>query len=92
MSKPIARVPNAKPDDLRRVDALGVVAGAWLVVSAVAAALYARVGLSPTDAKFEAMSGLTTTGATAFADFGRYGRGIFVRSATLTFGVPTIIA
>ena len=34
------------------------------------------VGLSPIDALFESMSGLTTTGGTALADFSLYGRGI----------------
>ncbi len=64
-------------EDLRRVEGLAVVAGTWLVVALVGAIPYLWVGVGPVDAVFEAMSGLTTTGATIFEDFTRYGRGVF---------------
>jgi trk system potassium uptake protein TrkH len=50
-------------------------------------------GLGPIDALFEAMSGLTTTGATILVDFGAYGRGIFFwRSLTQWLGGMGVIA
>ena len=62
--------------DLRRPDALAVVAFTYLVIALAGALPYMLVGLSPIDALFESMSGLTTTGGTALADFSLYGRGI----------------
>jgi trk system potassium uptake protein len=64
------------PPDLRRPDALAVVAFTYLVIALAGALPYMLVGLSPIDALFESMSGLTTTGGTALSDFSLYGRGI----------------
>jgi trk system potassium uptake protein TrkH len=64
------------PPDLRRPDALAVVAGTYVIIAVAGALPYVLVGLSPIDALFESMSGLTTTGATALSDFSLYGRGI----------------
>jgi trk system potassium uptake protein TrkH len=53
--------------------------------------MWAGVGFI--DALFEAMSGLTTTGATTFTDFGRFGRGTFFwRSMTQWLGGMGVIA
>jgi trk system potassium uptake protein TrkH len=71
------------PDDLRRADALAVVAGAWLVAAAAGALPFMWVGLSPIDAYFESMSGLTTTGATILRDFDRYSRAVHFWRALL---------
>jgi trk system potassium uptake protein TrkH len=80
-------------DDLRRVEALAVVAGTWLAVAIVSSIPYSWAGLGPVDALFESMSGLTTTGATVFVDFGRYGRGIFFwRALTQWLGGMGVIA
>ncbi|HEX4913763.1 MAG TPA: TrkH family potassium uptake protein, partial [Vicinamibacterales bacterium] len=50
-------------------------------------------GLGPIDAMFEAMSGLTTTGATVFRDFSPYGKSIFFwRSLTNWLGGMGVIA
>jgi trk system potassium uptake protein TrkH len=65
-----------QPEHLRRADALAVVAGAWLVAAVAGALPFVWVGLSPVDAFFESMSGLTTTGATILQDFSSYGRAI----------------
>ena len=62
--------------DLRRIEALAVVAGTWLVVALLGSVPYVWVGLSPIDALFESMSGFTTTGATIFTDFSVFGRGL----------------
>jgi trk system potassium uptake protein len=81
------------PEDLRRSDALAVVAGSWLVTAAAGAVPFAWVGLSPVDAFFESMSGLTTTGATILEDFGRYGRAIhFWRALSHWLGGMGVIA
>jgi trk system potassium uptake protein len=78
---------------LRRAEGLAVVAATWLLIAHLAAIPYAWVGLGFIDALFEAMSGLTTTGATVFTDFGRFGRGIFFwRSMTQWLGGMGVIA
>ncbi len=64
------------PLDLRRPDALAVVAFTYLALGLAGALPYLFVGLMPIDALFESMSGLTTTGATVLTDFSRYGRAI----------------
>ena len=46
--------------ELRRIEALAVVAGTWLVVALLGSVPYLWVGLSPVDAVFESMSGFTT--------------------------------
>ncbi|HXW06667.1 MAG TPA: TrkH family potassium uptake protein [Vicinamibacterales bacterium] len=80
-------------DDLRRVEGLAVVAATWLLVAHAAAAPYVLVGMSPVDALFESMSGLTTTGATVIRDFSQFGRGVFFwRSMTQWLGGMGVIA
>jgi trk system potassium uptake protein len=80
-------------DDLRRVEALAVVAGTWILVAHAAAVPYLFAGLPFVDAFFESMSGLTTTGATILRDFSAYGRGLFFwRSMTQWLGGLGVIA
>ena len=72
---------------------MAVVAGAWLLMAHVAGAPYMWAGLGFIDAVFEAMSGLTTTGATVIRDFGTFGRGMFFwRSMTQWLGGMGVIA
>ncbi|MEO2197720.1 MAG: TrkH family potassium uptake protein [bacterium] len=79
--------------ELRRIEALAIVAGTWLVVAIVGAVPYVWVGLTPVDAVFESMSGFTTTGATIFTDFAAFGRGLlFWRSLTQWLGGMGVIA
>ncbi len=74
-------------EDLRRIEALAVVAGTWLVVAHLGAVPYLWAGLPFIDALFESMSGFTTTGATILAHFDRLGRGmLFWRSMTQWIG------
>ena len=78
---------------MRRVEGLAVVAASWLLIAHLAAIPYVWVGVGPIDALFEAMSGLTTTGATVFRDFSIFGRGIFFwRSMTQWLGGMGVIA
>jgi trk system potassium uptake protein TrkH len=78
---------------LRRVEGLTVVAATWMVVALVASVPYMLAGLTFVDALFESMSGLTTTGATVFTDFGAFGRGLFFwRALTHWIGGVGVIA
>jgi trk system potassium uptake protein TrkH len=89
----MARASSTPPDNLRRVEGLAVVAGAWALVALAAAIPYVAAGMNPIDALFESMSGLTTTGATVMRDFSRFGRGIFLwRSMTQWLGGMGVIA
>src|SRR5687768_912969 len=60
-------------EQLRRVEGLAIVGTTWLAIAHLAGIPYVWAGLGAIDALFEAMSGLTTTGATILTDFGSYG-------------------
>ena len=84
---------QTRTDDLRRVEGLAIVAGSWMLLSWSAAIPYLGAGMGPIDAMFEAMSGMTTTGATVMRDFSEYGRGLFFwRALTQWFGGMGVIA
>ena len=63
----LLRWVGESPPDLRRPDALAVVAFTYVAIALAGALPYVLVGLSPIDALFESMSGLTTTGGTALS-------------------------
>jgi trk system potassium uptake protein TrkH len=64
-----------------------------MLMAHLAAVPYMWSGLGFIDALFESMSGLTTTGATIFTDFSRFGRAIFFwRSMTQWLGGMGVIA
>jgi trk system potassium uptake protein TrkH len=78
---------------MRRVEGLAIVSISWLLIAWFASIPYLWAGLGPIDAMFESMSGLTTTGATIFRDFGAYGRSIFFwRGFTQWIGGMGVIA
>jgi trk system potassium uptake protein TrkH len=82
-----------RPDDLKRVEGLAIVAGSWLLLAHAAAIPYVGAGMTPIDALFESMSGLTTTGATTIRDFNQFGHGVFFwRALTHWFGGMGVIA
>ena len=64
-------------DDLKRNEGLLIVSLAWVVTAAMGATPYLFYGLTPLDAYFESMSGITTTGATILIDFSRYPKAFF---------------
>lgn len=64
-------------DDLRRIEALSVVSGVWLLFAFLCAIPFLWSGFGVVDALFEAMSGITATGATILTDFDAPGRGLF---------------
>jgi trk system potassium uptake protein TrkH len=83
----------AEIERLRRVEGLAIVALTWLLLAHVAAVPYMWAGLGFIDALFEAMSGMTTTGATVLVDFTRFGYGVFFwRSMTQWLGGLGVIA
>lgn len=89
----LTRVAKRHAGDLKRVEGMAIVAGAWMVIAWAAAVPFLVAGMSPIDAVFESMSGLTTTGATVMRDFSAYGRGIFFwRALTHWFGGMGVIA
>jgi len=80
-------------EGMRRVEGLAVVSMSWLLIAWMAGIPYMWVGLGPIDAMFEAMSGLTTTGATVLRDFSQYGKGVFFwRGLTNWLGGMGVIA
>ena len=89
----LMRLAHAEREpDLRRIEALAVVSGTWLLVAVLGAVPYVWVGLTPIDALFASMSGFTTTGATIFTDFSAFGRGLlFWRSLTQWIGGMGVI-
>lgn len=64
-------------DKLKRNEGLLIVSLAWIVTAAMGAIPYLFYGLHPLDAYFEAVSGITTTGATILTDFSLYPKDFF---------------
>ncbi len=64
-------------DDLTRNEGFLIVALAWILTAVMGAIPYLFFGLSPLDAYFESVSGITTTGATIFIDFTLYPKSLF---------------
>lgn len=69
--------------NLLRVEALAIVAGSWIVIGQIAAIPFWWGGLDYFDGLFEAVSGLTTTGATVLTDFSEWHRPDFLWRAVL---------
>jgi trk system potassium uptake protein len=90
------RVGGPGPSDverIRHIDGMAIVAGTWLVIANLGSIPYMWAGLGVVDALFESMSGITTTGATVFTDFGAFGHGVFFwRALTQWLGGIGVIA
>lgn len=73
--------------DLRAREAFLMVSLSWLGVAVVGAVPFVIAGqgtlAAPTNALFESMSGITTTGATVVVDFDRHARAILLWRATI---------
>ncbi|WP_136809912.1 TrkH family potassium uptake protein [Desulfosediminicola flagellatus] len=79
-------------DDVKRSEGMLIVTLAWVVTAAVGAIPYLFYDLSPLDAYFESVSGITTTGATILTDFSLYPKDFFFwRSLTQWLGGMGII-
>ncbi len=66
-----------------RVEAMAVVSLTWLVLTAASAIPFVVAGIDFDGAFFEAMSGLTTTGASVLVDYGAYDRALFLWRAEI---------
>lgn len=56
-------------NDIKRNEGLFIVTTSWVIAGFIAAMPYAISGLSPVNSLFEAVSGITTTGATILTNF-----------------------
>ena len=83
-----------EPAVIHRAEAMCVVALTWLSAAVISGIPYFVAGrLSPIDALFESMSGLTTTGATILTDFTRFSKMLFFwRATTQWFGGLGVIS
>ena len=83
---------NRNFDSIKRTEGLLVVTLTWLITAAIGAIPYLFYNLSPLDAYFESISGITTTGATILKDFSLYPKDFFFwRSLTQWLGGMGII-
>ena len=64
-------------NDLKKREGLFIVALTWTFVSVITAIPYLFYELSPINSIFEAISGVTTTGATILTDFSAYPKAFF---------------
>ncbi len=69
--------PPENYNDLKGREGLFIVALTWTCVSLISAVPNLFFGLSPINALFEAISGITTTGATILTDFSAYPKAFF---------------
>lgn len=78
-------------NDIKKSEALFIVAVSWITFGIIAAIPYLYYGLSPIDSMFEAVSGITTTGATILKSFDYPKAMFFWRSFTQWIGGMGII-
>lgn len=80
----LVMIANGRPDTgLRPVHAFLLTSSVWIGAAGAGAVPLALYGLSPTDAFFEAMSGITTTGSTVMSGLDATPRGILLWRAML---------
>ena len=88
-------VPNAKNiksiNDIKKSEGLTVVTFSWIFAGLFASIPYLFMGMTPINALFEAISGITTTGATALTAFEYPHALLFWRSFTQWLGGMGII-
>ncbi len=78
-------------NDIKKSEGLTVVTFSWIFAALFASIPYMFFGISPINALFEAVSGITTTGATAFTTFDYPHALLFWRSFTQWLGGMGII-
>ena len=88
----INRADKKDIDNIRKSESLTIVFFAWVLFGLICSIPYLFYDFSPTNAIFEAMSGVTTTGATVIQDFSLYPKTLFFfRSLTQWFGGMGIV-
>ena len=78
-------------NDIKKAEALFIVAVSWVIFGIIAAIPYLFYGLSPVNSLFESVSGITTTGATILTHFNYPKAFFFWRSLTQWLGGLGII-
>lgn len=78
-------------NDIKKAEALFIVAVSWMVFGIISAIPYLFYGITPLDALFESVSGITTTGATILTNFNYAHAFFFWRSLTQWLGGLGII-
>lgn len=88
-------VPNTKElenlNDIKKAEALFIVAVSWIIFGIIAGIPYLFYGISPLNALFESVSGITTTGATILTQYNYPHAFFFWRSLTQWLGGLGII-
>ena len=82
---------SAALNDIKRSEALMIVSLSWITFGIIAAIPYLFYGLSPIDSLFEAVSGITATGATILTTYDYPKAFMFWRSFTQWLGGMGII-
>lgn len=86
------RIDSDLLNDFKKSEALATVAFSWIILSFIGMVPYLFFGLSPVNALFESVSGITTCGATILTDFSLYPQSMFLwRSYTQWLGGMGII-
>ncbi len=86
------KVPQKEIDNIRKSESLTTVFFAWILFALLCSVPYLFYDFTFTNALFEGMSGVTTTGATVITDFSIYPKTLFFfRSLTQWFGGMGIV-
>ncbi len=86
------KVPQKEIDNIKKSESLGLVFFAWVFFALICSIPYLFYNFHFTNAVFEAVSGVTTTGGTIIRDFSLYPRSFFFfRSLTQWFGGMGIV-
>lgn len=86
------KAPQKDIDNIKKSESLTIVFFAWILFALICSIPYLFYDFSITNALFEGMSGVTTTGATIIKDFSIYPKSLyFFRSLTQWFGGMGII-
>lgn len=88
----IKKVEQKEIDNIKKSESLATVFFAWILFALICSIPYLFYGMNFTNASFEAMSGVTTTGASIMVDFSLYPKTLFFfRSLTQWFGGMGIV-
>lgn len=88
----IKKVEQKEIDNIKKSESLTTVFFAWVLFALICSIPYLFYGMDFTNATFESMSGVTTTGATIMDDFSIYPKTLFFfRSLTQWFGGMGIV-
>lgn len=88
----IKKVEQKEIDNIKKSESLATVFFAWILFALICTIPYLYYGMNFTNATFEAMSGVTTTGATIIENYSLYPKTLFFfRSLSQWFGGMGIV-